>query len=483
MPESVPAGSRLRVGSSASMAALSQALKGEFEAAYAGAEVELEPGSSDEAIASLLAGDIDLAAIGRPLSDAEQAQGLVEVPINREKIAVIIGPDNAFSGGLTFEQFARMFRGEITNWSEVGGPAGPIRFVDRPDFSDTRQSLSTYQVFETAPFEAGATAVQTEADDTAEVIEALGRDGIGFAIANHVLDQDTVQIVPMHGTLPDDPRYPYSQPRGYVYQGEPSPAVAAFLGYVTSPPGEEAIAAARLQEAAAVASALEGAAETPETTATSTTTPPEPGDPAAAVGSGTGAASGGTGQTQNRGGLGWLWILLPLALLGGLLWGLTRKRSTATPIDNGVTPIPQPPEQPPISPAVAAVPPPVPQPEAAPIEPEPVPTSPESTLFTPEATPVEPEPLLADLEPPAAADLEPAPPPSVVESIPIPPAPAPLPIEPEPVASAPPIPEAVPPEPIQPEPLPVEPVASAPPDPEAAPPAPIQPEPRPAEPR
>ena len=88
--------------------------------------------STDEALKSLLDGKIDLAAIGRPLSAAEKAQGLKETPIGREKIAIIVGSDNPFSGDLTFEQFAKIFRGEITNWSELGGAPGAIRFIDRP---------------------------------------------------------------------------------------------------------------------------------------------------------------------------------------------------------------------------------------------------------------------------------------------------------------------------------------------------------------
>ncbi|HEY9736089.1 MAG TPA: DUF4912 domain-containing protein [Trichocoleus sp.] len=381
-PESVPSGTRLRVGSSPSMAALSQALKGSFETAYAGSEIAVEADSSDDAIANLAAGDIDLAAIGRPLSAAEKSQGLVEVPINREKIAIIIGPDNAFSRSLTFEQFARIFRGEITNWSQVGGQSGPIRFVDRPETSDTRQALSGYDVFKGAPFEAGATATPVAVDDTAAVIQELGSDGISYAIANHVLDQDGVKILPMHGTLPDDPRYPYSQPRGYVYRGEPSPAVAAFLGYVTSAQGQTAIAAARRQEAAAVADALEDSTTTATAdSAEAETAAPPASDPSTAEPTTTEAtASGVAGETatnqadsERRGIPVWLWWLLPLALLGWLLWSLSRKRDRA-----GVSTAEAPPW--PAEPSVTA-----PGPEPAP------PVAPDPTLpgLTAPAAPVE----------------------------------------------------------------------------------------------
>jgi ABC-type phosphate transport system substrate-binding protein len=253
VPETVTSGTTVRLDGSSSMIVINGTLKENFEAEYPGTTVDLAAQGTDVALEALINGEIDLAAVGRPLTDEEKAQGLVEVPISREKIAIIVGPENPFSGNLTSDQFARMFRGEITDWSEVGGTPGPIRFVDRPDFSDTRLSLSRYQVFLAAPFETGENAVQVAEDDTTAVIEGLGSDGISYAIASQVLGQDNVKIVSMHQTLPDNPAYPYSQPRGYVYYQEPTPAAQAFLGFATAPAGQDAVDVARQAEAAAVA--------------------------------------------------------------------------------------------------------------------------------------------------------------------------------------------------------------------------------------
>ncbi|WP_035988170.1 glucosylglycerol hydrolase [Leptolyngbya sp. KIOST-1] len=162
-----------------------------------------------------------------------------------QDLYVIVGRDNPFQGDLTFDDFAAIFRGEITNWSEVGGPNLPIRFVDRPDESDTRLALADYEIFSQQPFETGDNAIQMEEDDTAAIVRELGRDGISYAISSEVLNQDAVRPVSMDTTLPDDPRYPYSQPRNYIYQGEPSQPVAAFLGFATSAEGQTAIEEAK----------------------------------------------------------------------------------------------------------------------------------------------------------------------------------------------------------------------------------------------
>jgi phosphate transport system substrate-binding protein len=344
VPSSLPDGSTFRVDGSTSMRVINEALKERFEQQFSGTTVELAASSSDEAIEALLAGEIDLAAIGRPLTEEERARGLVEVPISREKIAIIVGTENPFEENLTFEQFAQMFRGEITDWSEVGGEPGAIRFVDRPDYSDTRRALSQYDVFEGAPFETGSTAVQVADDETATVINELGSDGISYAIASQVLDQDNVTIIPMHQTLPDDPRYPYSQPRGYVYrEGTLSPAAQAFLGFATSEPGQEVVEEAIDTEAAAVA----GAAGTAAAGSTAAISPSPETETALAP-----AAQADGAAVADRGGFPW-W-LLAIPILGGLLWWFLKGRGAKAPVAAPVAaPAATPAVIPPVVPPVA----------------------------------------------------------------------------------------------------------------------------------
>jgi ABC-type phosphate transport system substrate-binding protein len=347
LPTAVAPGTTVKIDGSSSLEVTNQNLKQLFETQFPGTTVQLNVQGTDAALKAVLEGQIDVAAIGRALTPEEQAQGLVASPIRREKIAIIIGPDNPFTGNLTFEQFAKIFRGEITDWSEVGGPAGPIRVVDRPELSDTRQAFKPYPVFKIAPFATGATAKPVSQDRTVEVINALGKDGIGYAIANQVLGQKSVKIIPMHKTLPDDPRYPYSQPLAYVYQGPTaSPVVQSFLGLVGAPAGQAAIQAAKAAEVAAVAAGTGAAAPLNAPVAVSPVPNPPP-----ALAPGPGAAPNDTGLPP------WLW-LLPL-LFGGIVlwWLLGRRRPEPDLAPNGDITIPPTPMTP-VVPTPAAAPPP-----------------------------------------------------------------------------------------------------------------------------
>ena len=245
LQDSVAPNTTITIDGSPSMAGINQSLKESFEQRYPGSSVVVSTSSDEQALQALMAGTIDLAALGRALSAAEEDPTLTSVPVTREKIAIIVGRDNPFQGDLTFGNFAAIFRGEITNWAQLGGPNVPIRFIDRPATSDTRLALADYQIFEGKPFQTGATAVQVSEDDTAAVVRELGNDGISYAVVSEVINQDAVRPLSMHNTLPDDPRYPYSQPRNYIYRGEASLPIEAFLGFATNPDGQVAVEAAK----------------------------------------------------------------------------------------------------------------------------------------------------------------------------------------------------------------------------------------------
>ncbi|MBE9213259.1 substrate-binding domain-containing protein [Plectonema cf. radiosum LEGE 06105] len=362
LPTAVPQGTTIRVDGSTSMSGANQALKQRFEKEYSGTNVELASNGTDDALKALQEGKIDIAAIGRGLTAEEEQQGLEQQRLRREKIAIVVGKDNPFKGDLTNQQFTRIYRGEITDWSELGAPSGKIRVVDRPDISDTRQAFRNYPLFQGNLFKTGSNAIQLVSDDPAEVVKELGNDGIGFVLANQVSKLDNVRILSMHKTLPDDARYPYSQPLVYVFRRNPSEAVKNFVGFATAAPGQEALQAAREQEAFSVAQtvaqAISGDANTTATITPGAVTTPgntqattdnttnnnstATGDVGNATNTSTSSSVNNNNQAfvpgENAGvsteaaearTIPWWWILFPVGVLGALLlwWLLGRRRS------------------------------------------------------------------------------------------------------------------------------------------------------------
>jgi len=294
VPSAVTNNTRVRIGGSPTMNPINQALKRQFEEQFPGTAVDLEGDLSDteRALEALKNGDIDLAAMGRSLTPDEKAAGLREVPVSFDKIAILTGKSNPFNGSLTIEQLGQIFRGEITDWAELGRSPGRIEIIDRPASSETRQALQRYGIIppdeveepepeaaatenesgEDAELADGEVSSPSEAipvtpaevaslkamvrslptDETEAVVKALGRNGLGYAIANQVRNESSVKwikIAIIRTTLPGDALYPYSQMRGYAYRDESNSRVQSFLGFTSTEAGRAAIAAARTAEA------------------------------------------------------------------------------------------------------------------------------------------------------------------------------------------------------------------------------------------
>ncbi len=261
---------KVRIHSSNSMMAMNNALKQKFEGKFSSATVNINTMSAKRAIEDVINDKAEVAAIGRPLTDEEKAKGLSEVMVGRDKIAIVVSPNSPFTKDLTIPKFAKMFRGEISNWSDIGGPKEAISFVDRVN-SDTRTALATYPQFQGAPFESGKNAVKLEDTSMKALIATLKSSGVSFVPANQAKVQSGLRTLTMHGVLPTDARYPFSQPLYYVYKGNGGAMrdeVKAIVGFLGTTAGQETVKKAGITPAP----------KAELLAASGTSTPEKPGD-------------------------------------------------------------------------------------------------------------------------------------------------------------------------------------------------------------
>jgi phosphate transport system substrate-binding protein len=240
---SVPAGSTVKIGGATSMVQFNQLLKTGFEQKFPGVNVSTLASSSIQGLADLTAGKIDITGISRELTTAEKAQGLVAVPIVKDKIAIVIGKDNPLATGLTSAQVTKIFSGEIKNWSEVGSKSLPIRPILRPAISGTHQSFQELAL-QQKNFGSGGNFKVLERDATTPLFQALGTDGIGYATFSQAANQSTVRSIEIDGSTPDAANYPYQRTLAYVYKVQPNETVKAFVDFATSSDGRQLISQA-----------------------------------------------------------------------------------------------------------------------------------------------------------------------------------------------------------------------------------------------
>jgi phosphate transport system substrate-binding protein len=223
LPVAVPAGTAVRIDGSTSMVTINLNLKNGFQAKFPSATVDAKANGSAKGIQDLVAGTADIAAISTPLNAQDQARGLAVVPVALDRIAIVVGTNNPFQGGLTAAQVQDIFKGNAQDWSKVGGSAGPIKVINRPEISGTHQTFKE-QVLGGGSFGTGPNFSTLDRDATTPLLQALGNNGIGYATFAQVVNQKTVRVVPVDATTPEAPNYRYQRQLYYAYQRNGSKA-------------------------------------------------------------------------------------------------------------------------------------------------------------------------------------------------------------------------------------------------------------------
>lgn len=131
---------KISLAGSTSMEKVCEALMEGFMEKYPEITVTTEYTGSGAGLESLNAGIVDIGNASRHVKDEEAASGAVENVIALDGIAVIVDKDNAVTD-LTSEQLASIYKGEITNWSELSGNDEAIVVIGRESGSGTRDAF------------------------------------------------------------------------------------------------------------------------------------------------------------------------------------------------------------------------------------------------------------------------------------------------------------------------------------------------------
>ena len=229
---------------STSMQKVIMSLKETFEGENAGVEVTYNPTGSGSGITAVAEGRCDIGLSSRNLKDAEKEQGLVGTVLAYDGIAVVINPENTVED-LTVEQIAAIFKGEITNWIEVGGKDGEIVCIGREESSGTRDG------FESITDTEDACVYRQELTSNGAVLTAVAENpnAIGYVSLSSV--KDAVKAISVGGVAPSeatikDGSYAVQRPFVLVTKEgmELSKTAQEFFDFATSPAANEIITAA-----------------------------------------------------------------------------------------------------------------------------------------------------------------------------------------------------------------------------------------------
>ena len=229
---------------STSMEKVIGALGEAFTEANGNVNFTYNPTGSGSGIQAVQEGRCDIGLSSRALKDEEKASGLTETILAYDGIAVIVNPENPVED-LTLEDIAKIYTGEITNWSEVGGNDAEIVLIGREAGSGTRSGFE--EIVEVKDL----CQYRQELSSTGDVITTVAQNPGAIGYASLASVKDTVKAVKVAGVAPSEETVKdgtYAIQRPFVLatktDAQLGEAAQAFFDYVTSTAANEIIVAA-----------------------------------------------------------------------------------------------------------------------------------------------------------------------------------------------------------------------------------------------
>ncbi|MCB1228814.1 MAG: phosphate ABC transporter substrate-binding protein [Verrucomicrobiae bacterium] len=212
-----------------------------YKAAGNDVSFEIAAEGSSTAFTNLLAGTAEIGMSSREVKSSEvdefTAKGmeLKEWVAGYDMIGVIVNENNGVKN-LTLEQIEKIFTGDITDWSEVGGAAGEISVYTRNTSSGTYKSFQE-MAMDKRDYSPSSQKMAGNEQIAAEV--AKNPNGIGY-VGLAYIENDGIKAVDVDGVecvAKNAKDYPISRSlHFFTIKGKLSPAAEKFLTWATTDP-------------------------------------------------------------------------------------------------------------------------------------------------------------------------------------------------------------------------------------------------------
>jgi phosphate transport system substrate-binding protein len=231
-----------------------QKLAEEYMAKKPGSAIAVTGGGSGTGIAGLVNKKCDIANSSRGMKAQEVADANSKGVDPKRVVVAIDGLSIITNAGnpvdkLTVEQIGKIYRGETTNWKDVGGNDSPITLYGR------QSNSGTYDFMKEVVMKGEYSSSLKSMNGNAQIIEAIKQDksGIGYVGVGYVKDASGINVLkvaltqvmgyfsPLNPADVKSGKYPISRPLNQYVNGMPQGAVKDFILYELSPEGQEII--------------------------------------------------------------------------------------------------------------------------------------------------------------------------------------------------------------------------------------------------
>jgi phosphate transport system substrate-binding protein len=196
LSSSVMAKELIQIKGSDTLINLVQKLAEDYMAKYKDTDIAVTGGGSGTGIAALLNQKTDIADASRSIKGKEvkkaESKGIkvISAVIAMDGLSVITNESNPVKN-LTVDQVGKMYRGEITNWKDIGGPDLKVTLYGR------QSNSGTFVFFRKAVVKADYSQKMLRMNGNSQIVEGVRSDkgGIGYVGVGYVKDKKTGGVV------------------------------------------------------------------------------------------------------------------------------------------------------------------------------------------------------------------------------------------------------------------------------------------------
>ena len=223
------------------------ALLKRFSELHPGVNFKLNDIDTETSIVNVGTGDVDFGYIGRDLRSTEAKITLTPIGFTGSTLAV--NAANPITN-LTKDQVAKIYTGQMKDWSEAGSTAGPIKAFVREAASSTRTAIEAYVFGSSVPKYPAEVQEIFEATDTIKAIGAF-KGSIGMVtLSAKNLQDTTMKLISLDGVQPtlanlNSGAWKIAKPSYMTTNPDPAkvkPAIKALVDFAKSPAGQTIIA-------------------------------------------------------------------------------------------------------------------------------------------------------------------------------------------------------------------------------------------------
>lgn len=157
-------------------------------------KITYNPTGSGAGIQAVSEGRCDIGLSSRDLKPEEE-ESLYGTVVAIDGIAIIVNPQNSVSD-LTIDEISAIYKGEITNWSEVGGNDASIVLIGREAASGTRDG------FESITDTEDLCKYTQELTSTGDVVQTVSSNPNAIGYASLASVKDNVKLLSVEGVTP-----------------------------------------------------------------------------------------------------------------------------------------------------------------------------------------------------------------------------------------------------------------------------------------